>query len=347
MIAKEAYSLEHVQTLRKKYGKDPSLLERVLFAFGLLEALVRVGMPFVFKGGTSLMLILERPLRLSTDIDILVEPGTDVDRFIREASKLFPFKAFEEDRRVGKNNIEKRHFRFVYSSPLRKEDFFIILDIVFADNPYHLVERCELRSDLLLFDGAPVLVSVPSAECILGDKLTAFAPHTTGIPFGVDKELEIVKQLFDVSMLAERVLDCRALAATYDRAVVDEIGYRDLTITRDDVLRDTIQSCACVAGKGVYDKEEYFLFLRGIRAVGGHVLSMKYGVSIAAEQACRVMHLASCLLARRSYVPIVSPEDYLQENIGKTRYKKLSYMRNQSAEAFAHVVEALRNLGDV
>ena len=70
MITKETYTLEYVNTLREKYQKDPSLLERVLFAFGLLEAITRVGMPFIFKGGTSLMLILDHPLRLSTDIDI-------------------------------------------------------------------------------------------------------------------------------------------------------------------------------------------------------------------------------------------------------------------------------------
>lgn len=121
MITKETYTLEYVNSLREKYKKDPSLLEGVLFAFGLLEAITRVGMPFIFKGGTSLMLILDHPLRLSTDIDILVKPGTDVDHYINEATKLFPFKTFDEDRRVGKNNIEKRHFKFIYDSPLRND----------------------------------------------------------------------------------------------------------------------------------------------------------------------------------------------------------------------------------
>lgn len=50
MIAKETYAIEHVNVLREKYKKDPFLLERVLFAFGLLEAIARVGMPFIFKG---------------------------------------------------------------------------------------------------------------------------------------------------------------------------------------------------------------------------------------------------------------------------------------------------------
>ena len=43
MISKDTYSIEYVNSLREKYKKDPSLLERVLFAFGLLEAIARVG----------------------------------------------------------------------------------------------------------------------------------------------------------------------------------------------------------------------------------------------------------------------------------------------------------------
>lgn len=43
--------------------------------------------------------------KYKTDIDILVKPGTDVDHYINEASKIFPFKTFDEDRRVGKNKI--------------------------------------------------------------------------------------------------------------------------------------------------------------------------------------------------------------------------------------------------
>ena len=45
--------------------------------------------------------------------------------------------------------------------------------------------------------GEDLKVNLPDKNCILGDKLTAFAPHTTGIPTGEDKELEIKKQLFD------------------------------------------------------------------------------------------------------------------------------------------------------
>lgn len=48
------------------------------------------------------MLLMNRPRRLSTDIDIIVEPGTDLDAFIKEASKIFPFQSAEEQKRIGK-----------------------------------------------------------------------------------------------------------------------------------------------------------------------------------------------------------------------------------------------------
>ena len=107
MLTRENYSKEHIESLQRDSGNDPALLERVLFAFGLLEAISRVELPFIFKGGTCLMLLLKKPMRLSTDIDIVVEPGTDIDNYIDKAGKLFPFVRVEEQKRVGKNSIEK------------------------------------------------------------------------------------------------------------------------------------------------------------------------------------------------------------------------------------------------
>jgi predicted nucleotidyltransferase component of viral defense system len=75
MIRKESFEEEHVRDLQKSSKRDPVLLERTVYAFGLLEALARVGMPFIFKGGTCLMLLMDHPHRLSTDIDIIVSPG--------------------------------------------------------------------------------------------------------------------------------------------------------------------------------------------------------------------------------------------------------------------------------
>ena len=128
MLTKDNFTEEHIRNLQSESRRDPLLLERCVYAFGLLEAITRVGMPFVFKGGTSLMLLLEHPMRLSTDIDIIVRPGTDVDEYIEKASKIFPFVSCEEQKRVGKNNIEKRHFKFIYDSTINHRNIYILLD---------------------------------------------------------------------------------------------------------------------------------------------------------------------------------------------------------------------------
>lgn len=54
MLLRENYTKEHIVALREQTGADPSILERTVFAFGLLEAIRSVGMPFIFKGGQSL-----------------------------------------------------------------------------------------------------------------------------------------------------------------------------------------------------------------------------------------------------------------------------------------------------
>ena len=56
MLSKNNFTEEHIRSLQTESRRDPLLLERCVYAFGLLEAIITVGMPFVFKGGTSLML---------------------------------------------------------------------------------------------------------------------------------------------------------------------------------------------------------------------------------------------------------------------------------------------------
>ena len=82
MLLHENYTAEHISRLKEETGADPSILERTVFAFGLLEAIRSVDMPFIFKGGTSLLVMLDEPRRLSTDIDIIVDRDTDVDGYI-------------------------------------------------------------------------------------------------------------------------------------------------------------------------------------------------------------------------------------------------------------------------
>jgi hypothetical protein len=249
MLSHANFTERHINKLWAETGADPSILERTIYAFGLLEAIKSAGLPFIFKGGTSLLLLLDEPRRLSTDIDIIVEPGTDVDEFIQRAGTIFPFLSVEEKIRKVSNNIKKRHFRFYFQSPRTGREINILLDVVFEHNPYTAVEEKPIHNSLLVSEGSDLFVTVPSKNCILGDKLTAFAPHTIGIPFGKDKELEIIKQMFDCWTLFREMDDFQTVASVYNKVAQVEIGYRDIECSVSDVLLDTIESCICIMGR--------------------------------------------------------------------------------------------------
>ena len=214
MILKESFSIEHINGIKEKYPTlDKQLIERTIFALGLLESLAKVKMPFIFKGGTALMLLLEKPFRLSTDIDIIVDPSCNVEEYLNEVASIFPFLYVDEHVRVGKNEIIKKHYKYYYKSPTSETEIPILLDILFENNGYETLITKEIQNSFLLTGGDNYRVQLPSIESILGDKLTAFAPHTTGIEFEyvndkgniIEKTLEVIKQFLDVSQLIREV----------------------------------------------------------------------------------------------------------------------------------------------
>ena len=91
MLSPKNFTETYIRDLQMKFRRDPALLERSVHAFGLLEAIAKAGLPFIFKGGTCLMLLLEKPGRLSTDIDIIVKPNTELDFYLTSAANQSPF----------------------------------------------------------------------------------------------------------------------------------------------------------------------------------------------------------------------------------------------------------------
>ena len=229
---------------------------------------------------------------------------------------------------------------------MQGKEFYILLDVLFAEVPYVEIIQKEIRNELLTVEEPQIMVSVPSLESILGDKMTAFAPHTTGIPIGAGKSLEIAKQLFDVAVLIDGMVHQQTVQRTYRNTVNEELAYRGLKLSPEDVLRDTVKACSCIISRGTLEKEDYQEYIKGIRSVGSHIFSSDYNGEIAANQACKVMYLAACLLTGDSFRKIEHPEDYINQSLGKSIYRKLSYMKKQKLEAYGYLVEAVRLLDE-
>lgn len=346
MLKKENFTEEHIRNLQSASHRDPLLLERSVYAFGLLEAITRVGMPFIFKGGTCLMLLLERPMRLSTDIDIIVAPGTDLNTFIEEAGKIFPFVSVEEQVRKGKNNIEKRHFKFVYESPVMERSIYILLDVLFEDAKYKRLIAKPIKNELILTDGEDLTVQIPSVESILGDKLTAFAPHTTGILLNSNKDMEIIKQLYDVMTLIEVAEDFTEVRETYYSLVQDEIAYRGLDIGPGDALRDTYNAAVSIASRGKVSKEDYVSYLQGLRDVRSHIYVENFSAEEASKRVPVVMYLVACLLKNVPFEKDIDPAAYLGAGFISDELKALKSLRKVAPAGYACAVKADRLLNE-
>ena len=290
------------------------------------------------------MLMLENPRRLSTDIDIIVDHGIDVDEYIAKAGKIFPFINVEEHLRKGLNDIEKRHFRFHFLSPRSGKEINILLDVVFEDNPYPVTHERPIRSTLLMSEGEDLTVTVPDKNSILGDKLSAFAPHTTGIPLGVDKELEIIKQMFDCWTLIQEMDDYGTVSKVYGQISAIERGYRGLALSTEDCLKDTIDSCICIMGRGNIRPDEYRSFSKGIGAIQGHIFTGRINGENAGIYASEVMYLAACLLTGQNYERILDHDAYRNVNLTTKGIKKISSIRNTNPLAYAYMIKSIQML---
>lgn len=63
MINNETHTIDWILNLKSKLGKriDPKLIEKVIWALTLLEQLKINSLNFTFKGGTALLLAIEKP----------------------------------------------------------------------------------------------------------------------------------------------------------------------------------------------------------------------------------------------------------------------------------------------
>lgn len=338
MISKESYEEKHIRNIQEKTHRDPNLIERVIYAFGLLEALVKVDLPFIFKGGTCLMLLLDKPHRFSTDIDIVVDPKINIDEYIIKISKIFPFAKQEEDIREEKKGIVKRHFKFIYESPINKKSLNILLDVLFEKNYYQTTVEKNINMDMLICDEKILKVTIPTVDCLLADKLTAFAPHTIGIPIGKNKDMEVMKQMYDIITLIDVFEDINKVRSTYEIICKTEIEYRGINTTIQNCLIDTFEASLCIASRGKIGLEDYKYYLKGINELHDHIFIENYSAEIAAVRAPKIMYMCMCLLNKKEYEKNKEPDMYISKKIQNIELKYLSYLRKVDSLAYAYVI---------
>lgn len=338
MINKETYTIEWILNLKSKLGKriDPKLIEKVIWAITLLEQLKLKGMNFTFKGGTALLLATEKPKRFSIDIDIITEHSeNEIIKVLQKIVDEDIFLSWEDDNN-RKHTLDAPigHFKTYYRSEADGNIEPILLDILYSPNPYPEIQKVAINHPWLSVSGKEILIAMPSFDSILGDKLTAFAPKTTGILYTKNRSVEMIKQLYDIAFLFDNIQNVEIVKASYQKIVQEEIGFRKLEITAKEVLEDTKQACFTLAERNLKSKDFIHLQL-GIRNFTNFTID-KFSIEEAITAAAKVAYLIKLILSEEiiKIEKFKNPLDIKDWLIIDPQYNKLNKLKKNNPEAF-------------
>ncbi|MBI3194967.1 MAG: nucleotidyl transferase AbiEii/AbiGii toxin family protein [Ignavibacteriae bacterium] len=282
MINKRSFQKEWI--VQEKAGfplADPIILEKTVYAFELLGNLIQEGVPLIFKGGTSLLLLLEKTHRLSIDLDIVTtEEAIAIEQTLDAIVKKGIFKRWEEDTRAEKG-VPVKHYKLYFDSVVsEKFPGYVLLDVVFVNNPYPAVQQKIIQTPFFETDEI-VPVVVPTINSILGDKLTAFAPTTTGLKFGTKREMEINKQLFDIGKLFDIADNLNEIETSFLRTVEIENQFRKSSYTANNVVDDLTEICLHITQlkiKGGKEDERTPEIINGMQKLRTHLVAGTYNL---------------------------------------------------------------------
>jgi predicted nucleotidyltransferase component of viral defense system len=307
-----------------------------------LEGLVKQKLSFVFKGGTALMLHIKSLKRQSIDIDVIMSVKPEnLDDLLDTVASEQGFLRKELQQRNTNSKIDKAHYKFHYN-PIHKtskDEEYVLLDILFEEVQYKNLVELKIKSSFLPEKEGSLLVKSACLEDITGDKLTAFAPNTTGIPYFKGKDsmsMEIIKQLYDIGNLFDNVTDLETIKTTFEKFAKTEFKYREVnTLTEQNVLEDIYQTSLCIATRGSDGNGDFDQLQQGIQRVSRFIFSESYHIEKAITHASRVAYIAT--LIKYDAKTIEKYSDPLQMKdwiIGEPMNTKLNRLKKSDPEAF-------------
>lgn len=342
------------QVARQLKYNDTQLIEKVVRALSLLEMLVQSHCPFHFKGGTATMLLLGGfTNRLSIDIDIICPPGTEIDKYLSEFKDYGFTKIDLVERKSPGKNIPKSHSKFFYQIAYTGRDSgegYILLDVLYEDCHYQDTLEIPIVSPFIEIMGEPLKVKVPSVGDILGDKLTAFAPNTTGIPYykkGRVCSVEIIKQLYDIARLFERVDNLETTAKSFARIVKVEMAYRDIE-DLESVFEDILQTALLIATRGKAGAGNFDILQDRIKKIKSFIHTSTYHIDPAIVDSSKAAYISTCI--RKGITTVEkypgNPEIVLDLTVPPTLPNKLNKLKKIYPEAYYYWVKTGRMLSE-
>lgn len=336
---------ESIGNIRKENkSANLELLEKTTGALFLVECLVNEGLHFIFKGGTSLVLLLDQIKRFSVDVDIITEE--DKEKVKTCLNKIIEhqdlFKRVEENIRenAASQRMDLQHFKFFFDSVTDASEKYILLDVAYEKNKYPETTMKKIKCSKIKVV-SDVEVELPTIESILGDKLTVLATKTTGISYDSQKELELMKQLYDVDKLFDNAEDLNIVKSSFINIATREIEYRKLReITYKDVLDDIQDFCEDII---LLRKEHIDKINLGMSKMSGFITEGKFLIDKEVlTAASKVLYLIKLIKNDENIIEKYHGEVKVNEVEIPLEYKKrLKRMKQFNEEAYYYIIKSL------
>ncbi len=262
---------------------------------------------------------------------------------------------FEENKRGNRGLPNRRHFKFFYNSSLSNKEESILLDIVLEDTAYiPFTKFRQIKSDLFEIE-TELEVKIPTIEGLLGDKLTAFAPHTIGVPFitakGDSMTMQVVKQLYDIGELFDVATEFDKITTAFTATFEKENEYRGNKFTKAQVLQNAIDTCLALLQirlKGFKSNKISNYLEEGIRKIDSHLLNDNFKTDEKAKiTASKVFCIANRIFNNKTFDLIA--ERYGKSKIGQIKnikisepYERFNRLKPVLPEAFYYVWQGIK-----
>jgi len=195
-----------------------------------------------------------------------------------------------------------------------------------------------------LEDSGPSTVRLPNVDEILGDKLTAYAPRTTGIPMGEGKQLEIIKQLFDIGQLFKQAENLKSVRSSFNTFALKEIDYRSQDIKPTDVLDDIFQTSKILCLRGGGDDVLFDELQAGINRISSYILS-RYTINEAILDSAKAVYLAQLLRKEKENLERFDGQDLSDMLIKGAPLNKLNKVKKIQPEGFYYWFKTIELMG--
>ncbi|HOJ49602.1 MAG TPA: nucleotidyl transferase AbiEii/AbiGii toxin family protein [Spirochaetota bacterium] len=294
-LDKNVFQKEYFESI--KGLSTPALSELVVYSLELVSLLSYYNLNFRFKGGNSILLLLDKPERFSIDVDIATaEKKEKITEVIEKIVSNSVFKKYEARLPKTKPWLPMISFNMYFDSYYNNE--FIMLDII-LESPSYPGQKVYVESKGIYRSNQ--IVEVPTISGLIGDKLLTIGPSTLGIPLGKNKEGQRLKHIFDISRLSRKECDVKIIKESFIANFEQESRIQQKSISIKEVIEDTILFCDKIL---LLEKPDYsnlesntyeYEIAKGFNDFKKHIFSREYRFDDLKTDAKKVIELISYL----------------------------------------------------